>query len=78
MRVKITTTGVHDRDGALIPIGTVLTVQGDRVPAWLLNKAEIVAEEPAPAAVAVTNPAKATKAAKAVATAAAEEKAAEQ
>lgn len=55
MRVKITQVGTFDRDGAEIPLGTVLTLQGDAIPAWLANKAEVVADDPAPEAVAVTN-----------------------
>lgn len=58
MRVKITEAGTFDRDGAEIPLGTVLTLQGSSVPAWLANKAEIVADDPAPEAAAVTNPRK--------------------
>lgn len=58
MRVKITQAGTFDRDGAEIQVGTVLTLQGGSVPAWLANKAEIVADDPAPEAVPVTNPRK--------------------
>lgn len=58
MRVKITQAGTFDRDGAEIQIGTVLTLQGISVPAWLANKAEIIADDPAPEAAAVTNPRK--------------------
>ena len=58
MRVKINQAGAFDRDGVEIQLGTVLTLQSEAIPAWLANKAEVVADDPAPTAVAVTNPRK--------------------
>ena len=58
MKIEITHAGVYDKDGKEIEIGTEITVKGDAVPAWLVNKGKVLAEKPAKAE-AVTNPAKA-------------------
>ena len=57
VKIEITKPGVYDEKGNEIQIGTELTVKGDSVPAWLVNKGRVIAEKPAKAA-AVTNPAK--------------------
>lgn len=57
MKIKITEQGVHDQNGDEIELGTVLDVNGDDVPGWLVNKGEVVAE--AKGKTAVTNPKKA-------------------
>jgi hypothetical protein len=56
MKVKITEKGVYDNEGKPLDVGTEITVEqeGDDVPAWLLNKAEVIAEKPAKG-VAVNN-----------------------
>jgi len=56
MKVKITTRGVYDAKGKAIEPGTTITVKGDAVPAWLVNKCEIIADG-RKADAAVTNPA---------------------
>lgn len=54
MNIEVTKKGVHDQDGKPIEIGTTISVQGDAIPAWLVNKGRVVAEKPKKA-VAVTN-----------------------
>ena len=39
MKIQITEKGVNDTKGNLVPIGTILEVAGDTIPAWLINKA---------------------------------------
>lgn len=58
MRIEITRTGVYDEKGNEIEVGTAVTVDGDSVPAWLVNKGRVVAEKPAKATLSVTNPKK--------------------
>ena len=55
MKIKITEAGVYDQKGQRVPVGTEITVKGDAIPGWLVNKGRVVAEKPAKA-VAVTNP----------------------
>lgn len=57
MKIKITEAGVYDQNGQRVPVGTEISVKGDVVPAWLVNKGQIIGEKPTKA-VAVTNPAK--------------------
>lgn len=57
MKVEVTQKGVYDAKGSAIPVGTELTVKGDAVPAWLVNKCRVLVERPAKEAKAVTNPA---------------------
>lgn len=59
MKIEITEKGVYDTKGHPIPVGTEITVKGDTVPAWLVNKGRVIAEKPAKAT-AVTNPAEKT------------------
>lgn len=54
IKVKITRQGVHDQDRQPVPVGAVLTLDGSTLPAWLVNKAEIVGEASGDAE-AVTN-----------------------
>jgi len=61
MDLKITESGVFDADNTELEIGSVITVEGDEIPAYLLNKAEKVAvtnpaDTGAEEKVAVTNP----------------------
>lgn len=55
MKLRITHPGYHDQYGEPAPLGTVLTVKGDTIPASLLNKCEVVAGDEAEKT-AVTNP----------------------
>lgn len=57
MRIEITRPGVYDEKGNEIEVGTAVTVKGDSVPAWLVNKGRVVADKPTKAT-AITNPAK--------------------
>lgn len=52
MRVQITQKGCYDDAGERIPVGTIIEVKGDAMPASFINKACPVGK------VAVTNPAK--------------------
>lgn len=54
MKIEITQAGVYDEKGKEIEVGTELTIKGDEVPAWLVNKGRVIAEKPAKAE-AVTN-----------------------
>lgn len=56
MKIEITEKGVYDAKGELIEVGTELTVRGDEVPAWLVNKCRVIGE--AKGKTPVTNPAK--------------------
>lgn len=40
MQLKITKPGYHDRKGEAVPVGTIITVSGDKIPAALVNKCE--------------------------------------
>lgn len=53
MKMEVTRRGVYDAKGEKIEIGTVLTVKGDTVPGYLLNKAVEVKGE----RTEITNPA---------------------
>lgn len=44
MKVEITQTGCRDNQGALIPVGTVLTIKGNDLPGYLVNKCRVVSE----------------------------------
>ena len=57
MKIEITKPGVYDKDGQEIEVGTEITVSGDAVPAWLVNKGRTVAA-PTKKAEPVTNPKK--------------------
>ena len=46
MKIEITRQGVYDKDGKELEVGTEITVKGDVVPAFLVNKGRIVAEKP--------------------------------
>ena len=59
MKAEITQEGVFDQTGNRVPVGTVIEVSGDDLPAWLANKARPVAAE------AVTTPKKPAKSAEA-------------
>lgn len=61
MKVKITMKGVFGVDGKEVPVGTVIDVKGDAMPASLVNKAEIVGGSKPTGKTAVTNPAKGVK-----------------
>lgn len=39
MKMKVTRRGVYDAKGEEIKVGTVLEIDGDKVPGYLLNKA---------------------------------------
>lgn len=56
MRVRIIEKGVNDKDDNLIAVGTVIDVDGDTIPAWLVNKAVPVDGDDGKTF--VTNPAK--------------------
>jgi len=56
MKFEIIRKGVYDQNGNSIPVGTEITVKGDEVPSWLLNKGRVVADRKGKTA--VTNPAK--------------------
>ena len=45
MRLKITKSGYHDKDDQPVEVGTIITVKGDDVPAALVNKCEIIADD---------------------------------
>lgn len=56
MKFEITRKGVHDAKGEPIEPGTEITIKGDAVPGWLVNKGRVV--KPAPTGKkAMTNPA---------------------
>lgn len=42
MKLKITGRAVHDKDGELIPVGTIISLESDEVPSWLANKVEVL------------------------------------
>lgn len=52
MKMKVNRRGVYDAKGEEIKIGTVLEIDGDKVPGYLLNKAEQTND-----AVGIVNPA---------------------
>ena len=54
MRLEITKKGFHDQSGKAVPVGTVINVKGDEVPAGLVNKCRVVAESKGK--IAITNP----------------------
>ena len=45
MKLKITKPGYHDKNSKPVEVGTIVSVSGDRIPASLLNKCEVVGEE---------------------------------
>lgn len=45
MKVKITKKKVYDPKGKEVPVGTVLNLEGDTIPAFLVNKCEVVEAE---------------------------------
>lgn len=45
MKLKITEKGVNDSKGKPVKVGTVLTVKGDTVPGYLLNKCMVLGNE---------------------------------
>lgn len=47
MKIEVTEKGVYDAKGKMIEVGTELTIKGDEVPAWLVNKGRVVAEKSA-------------------------------
>lgn len=53
MKFEITEKGVYDDQGKRVPVGTVVELDGEELPAALKNKGRVFAT----AAVAVTNPA---------------------
>lgn len=55
MKIEITKTGVYDKDGKPVAVGTEVEVKGDVVPGWLINKGRVIAEKKGKTA--VTNPA---------------------
>lgn len=57
MKVEITERGVFDAKGKRIEVGAVLTVKGDEIPAYLVNKCRVVSPSKPVKAAAVTNPA---------------------
>ena len=57
MKIEITKPGVYDKNGKEIEVGTEITVSGDTVPAWLVNKGRIAAA-PTKKAEPVANPKK--------------------
>lgn len=56
MRVRVIEKGVNDKDGNSVAKGTVIEVEGDTIPAWLVNKA--VPADDGDGKTFVTNPAK--------------------
>lgn len=52
MKYEITKRGVYGADGVALEIGSEIEVKGDKVPGWLVNKAEPVKG----GKTAVTNP----------------------
>lgn len=40
MKLKITKPGYHDQDGKPVEVGTIITVNGNKIPAALINKCE--------------------------------------
>lgn len=58
MKLKITKPGYHDLQGKPVEVGTIITVDGDKVPTALLNKCEVIAGDTA-GKEPVTNPASA-------------------
>ncbi len=55
MKFEITQKGVYDQKGKPIPVGTEIDVDGEKVPAWLVNKGSPMKSK---GKTAVTNPAK--------------------
>ena len=49
MRLRITKPGYHDQEGNPVEVGTIITVDGDAIPASLLNKCVPVASDDADA-----------------------------
>lgn len=56
MKFEVTGRGVYDAKGKAIEPGTVIKVDGDEVPGWLINKGQVVAAAKGKRE-AVTNPA---------------------
>lgn len=57
MKIEIVEAGVFDGDGKEIAVGTVISIKGDDLPAWLVGKAHVVAASPAKGAALTVNPA---------------------
>lgn len=55
MKIKIKEAGAFDANGEEIPVGIIITADGDDLPGWLIGKAEVIAEDPVSDAEAVTN-----------------------
>ena len=55
MKLEITKKGFRDQSGKAVPVGTVINVKGDDIPAGLVNKCRVVAD--GRGKTAVTNPA---------------------
>lgn len=53
MKAQVTESGVYDQKGAVIEVGTVINVEGDELPPYLINKAAPVVKA---GRVAVVNP----------------------
>lgn len=45
MKIKVTQRGIRDQDGKRVPIGTVLDIKGDTIPAGMVNKVEVIADK---------------------------------
>lgn len=44
MKLEVTQKGVHDARGQRVAVGDVIEVEGDTVPAWLVNKVRVAGE----------------------------------
>ena len=55
MKLKIKEAGAFDGEGKEIPVGTIISADGDDVPGWLVGKGEVIADDPASDAEPVTN-----------------------
>lgn len=58
MKLEVTQKGIRDQRGDRIPVGTILTIKGDSIPAGMVSKVRVLADDPVAVAEPVTNPAR--------------------
>lgn len=60
MKLEITQLGVFDAEGAEIAVGTIISVDGDEAPGWLVGKSTVIGakSDAAEMIVAATTPTK--------------------
>ena len=50
MKIEVTQKGIRDQNGKRIPVGMVLDIKGDTIPAGMVNKVRVIKDDPKPAA----------------------------